>query len=302
MVLLKNADGILPIKSSYKTIAVVGPNAESLIALEGNYNGVPSQLVYPVEGMRKAFGGKARILFAQGSPHVSQLPVPVPSTVFHTGSEEGSPGLKAEHFPNTDFSGKAVVTRVNPQIQFDWYAAAPAKGIPMKNFAVRWSGTLRAPGPGSHTFSVPEPEWNPHGGKEILRIHLDARIVLDTNLLSPATWIEEGGEEPVTTFQAYFEDTKAHAFRFEYVHESPLFGAGATHSWQPPQEVLRDGAVKAARQADVVAAFVGLSPGLEGEEMPVHVPGFSGRDRTEGLPDAQQELREARALQASLWL
>ncbi|MBZ5515062.1 MAG: glycoside hydrolase family 3 C-terminal domain-containing protein [Acidobacteriia bacterium] len=296
MVLLKNADGILPLKSSYKTIAVVGPNAESLVALEGNYNGVPSQPVYPVEGMRKVFGGKARILFAQGSPYVSQLPVPVPSTVFHTGSEEGSPGLKAEYFPNTDFSGKPVVTRVDPQIQFDWYAAAPAKGIPMKSFAVRWTGTLRPPGPGSYTFSVPKPEWNPHGGKEIFRVYLDAKVVLDTILLSPTTWVEDGGKKPVTTFQAQFEDTKAHAFRLEYVHESPLFGAGATLSWQPPREALRDEAVKAAQQADVVVAFVGLSPGLEGEEMPVHVPGFSGGDRTEiGLPDAEQELLEALA-------
>ena len=39
MVLLKNQDGILPLKSNFKTIAVIGPNAESLAALEGNYNG-----------------------------------------------------------------------------------------------------------------------------------------------------------------------------------------------------------------------------------------------------------------------
>ena len=39
MVLLKNQDGFLPLKSDFKTIAVIGPNAESLAALEGNYNG-----------------------------------------------------------------------------------------------------------------------------------------------------------------------------------------------------------------------------------------------------------------------
>jgi beta-glucosidase len=51
-----------------------------------------------------------------------------------------------------------------------------------------------------------------------------------------------------------------------------------------------------ARQADVLLAFVGLSPQLEGEEMPIHVPGFSGGDRTAiGLPDAQQALLEALA-------
>ena len=42
--------------------------------------------------------------------------------------------------------------------------------------------------------------------------------------------------------------------------------------------------------------FVGLSPDLEGEEMPIHVPGFEGGDRTDiGLPQAQQDLLEALA-------
>jgi beta-glucosidase len=46
----------------------------------------------------------------------------------------------------------------------------------------------------------------------------------------------------------------------------------------------------------MVVAFVGLSPNLEGEEMPIRVPGFSGGDRTDiGLPRAQQDLLEALA-------
>lgn len=60
--------------------------------------------------------------------------------------------------------------------------------------------------------------------------------------------------------------------------------------------MLRQEAVKIAGQADVVVAFVGLSPELEGEEMPIHVPGFSGGDRTDiGLPQVQQDLVEALA-------
>jgi beta-glucosidase len=97
-------------------------------------------------------------------------------------------------------------------------------------------------------------------------------------------------------FQAHFADTKPHNLRVEYTHRAPLFAAGVTFNWQPPAEVLRDEAVKAAGQADVVVAFVGLSPELEGEEMPIHVEGFSGGDRTDiGLPRVQQELLEALA-------
>ena len=120
IVLLKNQDGILPLKTNLKTLAVIGPNAESLAAFEGNYNGTPSHPVYPLEGIRNVFAGKTKIVYAQGSPYVEQLPVPVPSSVFHPAGGAGSQGLKGEYFSNTDFSGKPVLTRMDSQIQFDW--------------------------------------------------------------------------------------------------------------------------------------------------------------------------------------
>jgi beta-glucosidase len=247
-----------------------------------------------VDGLRKEFAGKAEVLYAQGSAYLSQLPVPVPRTVFHTADDGTVPGLRAEYFANTDFSGKPALTRIDPQIQFDWNSAAPAEGLPINAFAVRWTGTLTPPGPGNYTFHVPERDWNPAGGKETFRVYLDAKLMLDTALIEPATWTELGNKEPQTTFQARFEDTRAHAIRFEYIHESHLFRGGANFGWQPPVEVLRDEAVKVAQQADVLVAFVGLSPNLEGEEMPIRVPGFSGGDRTDiGLPRAQQDLLEA---------
>jgi beta-glucosidase len=108
---------------------------------------------------------------------------------------------------------------------------------------------------------------------------------------------ERGKVNPPSSFQVHFANPQPHDFRLEYVHEAPLFGGGATLNWQAPVLVLRDEAVRAAQQADVVVACVGLSPDLEGEEMPVHVPGFSGGDRTEiGLPDVQQKLLEALAV------
>jgi beta-glucosidase len=54
---------------------------------------------------------------------------------------------------------------------------------------------------------------------------------------------------------------------------------------------MLDAALSAARQADVVIVFVGLSPDLEGEEMPVYAEGFAGGDRTTiGLPAVQERL------------
>ena len=100
IVLLKNQSGTLPFKATVKTLAVVGPNAESLAGLEGNYNGTPSQPVYPLQGIRKLFAAKTKVVYAQGSAYVEQLPVPVPSTVFHQA--DGTAGLNGEYFSSAD--------------------------------------------------------------------------------------------------------------------------------------------------------------------------------------------------------
>jgi len=64
--------------------------------------------------------------------------------------------------------------------------------------------------------------------------------------------------------------------------------------WGVPNPHLLEDAVAAARRADAVVLCLGLSPRLEGEEMPVHIPGFEGGDRTSlDLPAPQQALLEA---------
>jgi beta-glucosidase len=61
--------------------------------------------------------------------------------------------------------------------------------------------------------------------------------------------------------------------------------------WSLPDLDHAAQALEVAAKADVVVAVMGLSPLLEGEEMPVHVPGFAGGDRTAiGLPRLQEEL------------
>lgn len=63
-VLLKN-NGILPLdRDRLRSIAVIGPNADSRAALLGNYNGTPDRSVTFLEGIQDAFGG--RVYYAQG--------------------------------------------------------------------------------------------------------------------------------------------------------------------------------------------------------------------------------------------
>jgi beta-glucosidase len=63
MVLLKN-DGLLPLNRQLKKLAVIGPNADSLAVLLGNYNGTPSAYTTPLEGIRDHFAGET--VYARG--------------------------------------------------------------------------------------------------------------------------------------------------------------------------------------------------------------------------------------------
>ncbi len=67
MVLLEN-DGILPLDAGkIRTIAVIGPNADSIAALEGNYNGTSSRYVTFLRGIREYCANKGiRVLYSLG--------------------------------------------------------------------------------------------------------------------------------------------------------------------------------------------------------------------------------------------
>ena len=68
MVLLKN-NGVLPLRpEAIKTLAVVGPNADSRRALIGNYYGTASRYVTVLEGIREVAGDEVDVLYAEGCP------------------------------------------------------------------------------------------------------------------------------------------------------------------------------------------------------------------------------------------
>jgi beta-glucosidase len=284
IVLLKNADGILPLQAKGKTIAVIGPNATMLESLEGNYNGQPTHPVLPLDGIEHRFSAESKVLFAQGSSYVAGFPVVVPRTVLRTGNEAG---LKGEYFNNPEWQGQPALTRVDKQVDFDWAAASPAKGVPATAFSVRWSGSITVPGAGDYVFEISPEHCSPCDGTDTFRLYLDDKQVVETGRdLKQST-----GK---ASFSTHLSDSAPHAMRLEYAHTAPMFGAGVHLKWQPEAGPLRNQAVEAAKQADVVVAFVGLSPSLEGEEMPVHLEGFSGGDRTKiGLPQLQVELLQA---------
>ena len=65
IVLLKN-DGVLPFGPEVRSIAVVGPNADDVEVLLGNYNGTPSHAVTPLAGIRERAGAGMSVTYARG--------------------------------------------------------------------------------------------------------------------------------------------------------------------------------------------------------------------------------------------
>ncbi|MGA7291565.1 MAG: glycoside hydrolase family 3 N-terminal domain-containing protein [Terriglobales bacterium] len=63
--LLKNEDGLAPLDlSKYRTIAVIGPNANR--TLLGGYSGVPKHEVTVFEGIRARVGSHAEVIYSEG--------------------------------------------------------------------------------------------------------------------------------------------------------------------------------------------------------------------------------------------
>ena len=60
-------------------------------------------------------------------------------------------GLKGEYYKGTNFEQK-ILTRIDPQIQFNWAEGSPAPGLPHSYYSIRWTGKLLAPATGQYGF------------------------------------------------------------------------------------------------------------------------------------------------------
>ena len=286
IVLLKNNDGVLPLKAGVTRIAVVGPTAELVQSLQGNYNAPPPEPVYPLTGIEKRFPA-ATVSYAQGSTLVAGFAMPIEHTALSPATGAGH-GLTAEYFNSADLSGQPVLTRTDVNVNFNWDKVAPVAGLGRNNYSVRWSGNFTPPAPGDYKLGVRMNYCYACENTEGFRLFLDEKLLVGSEHQSTG---ERGAviEAPV-----HFAGATPHAIRLEYLHGTG--SAGIDLTWQAPAAVLRDEAVNASKNSDVIIALVGLSPSLEGEEMPVKLDGFSGGDRTAiDLPADQEELLKALA-------
>ena len=154
IVLLKNQGGFLPLKSSVTKIAVVGPSANDPIGLLGNYNGISSRQVTPLEGIKQQFA-KARVQYALGATYTATAPALVDSSFLSPPDGKGE-GLQAEYFDNPDFQGEPKLRRVDSRVYFDANMEEPAvvAAFHGDKYSIRWTGTLIPPATGDYVISA----------------------------------------------------------------------------------------------------------------------------------------------------
>jgi beta-glucosidase len=299
MVLLKNENHFLPLDpAKHQTIAVIGPLAGSRVGLEGNYNAIPLHPVLPIDGIESEFGPDP-VLYAQGSPYIMGGEIPVPRTMLRASGDSTVEGLEGQYFSHPSFDGAREMVRIDKEIDFDWAFSNPVQpnDTTTQAFAVRWTGAIAAPVAETLNLQLRLPFCYPCGDKLKFAIYLDGKQLEPNAPPTPTTSkLPPSGRNygAIQHFAIPFADTRRHDIRIEYIQTGRIPGAGLAFEWSPRHELLQDQAVEAAKKADVVVAFVGLTARLEGEEMKVDAKGFAGGDRTDlDLPDVQQELLEA---------
>jgi beta-glucosidase len=293
IVLLKNS-GVLPLSRNLGTIAVIGPTADEIMSLLGNYYGTPAAPVTVLQGIRDAVGPKTKVIHSRGADLVEGREEPraaplIEPAYLRPAAGAAEQGLKGEYFRGREFAGEPVLVRVDPRVAFRWDRGAPTDDLVAQgqlaanralggdDFSVRWTGKLLPPVSGRYELVV--------GANDGFQLFLDNRTIIGGWELNPRV----NSKSAMVDLEA----GRTYDLRLEYFED--IRDAEVRLAWRlPGAKPPFDEALDAAKAADVVVFVGGLTGDVEGEEMKVNFPGFAGGDRTDlRLPSSQQKLLEA---------
>ena len=137
MVLLENKKGVLPLSKGIKTLAVLGPNADDVGMLNGNYGGTPTEAHQHslLEGIKNAVPG-AKIIYQKACELNDEY-----TTVHHLPDFNDGKGVKVEFFNNKELAGQPAKTEYYNELNFSTFGAwGFAQGVNRDTLSVRISG------------------------------------------------------------------------------------------------------------------------------------------------------------------
>lgn len=269
IVLLQNNNNALPIKKGLK-IGLVGPNANDSVMQWGNYNGYPSHTVTLLEALNN--NSDNQLVYVQGCDRTNEVKL---ESVFNRCSINGKQGFSAKYWNNSKMEGECVAETQNPT-PFKLYTnggTAFAAGVALRNFSAVYETIFEAE------------------KTEDINFHFNAtstvRLIIDNDTVGKGRFLRNNHK--LYTLKA--EKGKKYNIKIEYSFYNNdqtatlVFDMGRNI----PVDIKKE--VEALKNVDVIVFSGGISPSLEGEEMPVNVEGFKGGDRTAiELPNIQRQM------------
>ena len=282
IVLLKNENNILPLNKDIGTVAVIGPNSDEWMMLLGNYNGIPSDPITPLRGIKEKLSGHAKVVHAEGSELAEGVPKfeVVPAEAFSYGNNEK--GLIVDYYNSSDLSGPVLFSSIDKTLNSNWGDGAPRKDMDDDNFGVVWSGQIQPPKSGYYQLGI--------------ITTCNVNLYLNDSLIANTSYhFRDEYNDPRLRKSPPVQLEAGKKYKIKVAAKETYGDAQVQLVWavpkDNPKEELKKEALEVAEQADVVILCMGLSARLEGEEMDIDIKGFDHGDRTNlDLPDVQEDL------------
>lgn len=282
IVLLQNRNNILPLQKKEK-IAVIGPNADNAPMMWGNYNGMPNHTVTILDGICEKLKVKKQSL---NSKHSTLNYIPgcdltydkvLDCLMASQCSFEGKKGLKGTFWNNRKMEGQPVTTQyyTTPLAVTTAGMHNFAPGVQLEDFSAKYETTFTPKEAGEYVVNV---EGCGHfelyiDGERKFRHHTwrttPNRVAIQAE--AGKSYNIEVQFSHIQTYNANLKINVAKEFPIDY------------------QQIISQ-----LKGIDKVIFVGGISPALEGEEMPVNIDGFKGGDRTHiELPAVQRNFLKA---------
>lgn len=270
IVLLQNHNHILPLKKGIK-IALIGPNANDSIMQWGNYNGFPSHTTTLYEALKQRIPAD-QLIYDLGCDRTNDSSL---ESVFGQCNIDGKPGFKSTYWNNIKMEGKpATVTYTSTPFHFTTLGATVfAAGVNIQDFSGRYESNFTAQ------------------KTEDINFHFETegaiRLSIDGKEVAKGAYLKNNMK--LYTLKA--EKGKTYNIQIDFIFYSKDRAAQLNFDMGRPVPVNLQASIDKMKPADVIVFAGGISPSLEGEEMPVSAEGFKGGDRTTiELPAIQRRL------------
>ena len=269
IVLLKN--GPLPLNRKEK-VAVIGPNADNAPMMWGNYNGMPNHTVTILDGIKDK---QKKFFYAPGCDLTYDKVMEC--LMASQCSFEGKNGLKGTFWNNRKMEGKPVCTQyyTTPLAVTTAGMHNFAPGVQLEDFSARYETVFTPKEDGEYVVNVE--------GCGHFELYVDGEQKFRHH-----TW-------RTTPNRVAIQAEKGRSYhievRFSHIH---TYNANLKINVAKELPIDYQQTINQLKGIDKVIFVGGISPALEGEEMPVNIEGFKGGDRTNiELPTVQRNFLKA---------